>query len=420
MSTKRLHLFQAYGIELEYMIVDKDTLAVKPMSDELFKKVTGAITSDVVRGEITWSNELVLHVVELKCSEPTADLVQLNKNFAANIEYINKQLQAFNAKLLPTAAHPTMDPYKDTYLWPHDNAAVYERYNQMFNTKGHGWSNLQSCHINLPFYDDEEFAQLHAAIRLILPILPALAASSPILEGTDTGYLDKRLDYYQKNQRKIPFITGKVIPERAFSKRQYHKMIYDHIAHDIEPYNQDQLLQPVWVNSRGAIPRFDRGSIEIRLLDLQECPKADLAIAALVIATLKWLVDEKSITLHEQQLWPADDLSKIFQEGVKKAEHAMITNMDYLKVFGVEAASSMAARKLWQFILKKMLKEYPEDVSPWVNELQVILEQGTLASRILKSLGGIYSVENIGMVYNELADCLKENEMLKLWVPQKL
>lgn len=33
----RLHLFQAYGVELEYMIVDSDTLNVRPIADELLK-----------------------------------------------------------------------------------------------------------------------------------------------------------------------------------------------------------------------------------------------------------------------------------------------------------------------------------------------------------------------------------------------
>ena len=36
--------------------------------------------------------------------------------------------------------------------------------------------------LNLPFSSDEEFGRLHAAIRLLLPLLPALAASSPLVE----------------------------------------------------------------------------------------------------------------------------------------------------------------------------------------------------------------------------------------------
>ena len=46
----RLHLFQAYGIELEYMIVDKDTLAVRPITDELLKHELGQYGSDFENG----------------------------------------------------------------------------------------------------------------------------------------------------------------------------------------------------------------------------------------------------------------------------------------------------------------------------------------------------------------------------------
>lgn len=35
-SLVKLHLFEAFGIELEYMIVDQDTLDVKPIADQLF------------------------------------------------------------------------------------------------------------------------------------------------------------------------------------------------------------------------------------------------------------------------------------------------------------------------------------------------------------------------------------------------
>ncbi|MTI20638.1 glutamate--cysteine ligase [Fulvivirga sp. RKSG066] len=419
MKPSRIHLFQAYGIELEYMIAHKDTLAIKPITDELFKKVTGEYCSDVEKGPVTWCNELVLHVVELKCTEPTPDLVQLNKDFTQNIEEVNKQLAGFEAKLLPTAAHPLMNPAKDTYLWPHDNNAVYERYNQMFNCQGHGWSNLQSCHINLPFYDDEEFASLHAAIRLILPILPALAASSPILGGANTGFLDKRMDYYHKNQMIIPSITGRVIPERAFSKRQYHKLIYDRIAEDIAQYNEDDLLKPVWVNSRGAIARFDRGSVEIRVLDLQECPKADLAIATLIICVLKLIVSEKHISLHDQQAWSTDELAEILHLTIKKAEKAEITNAKYLKILGLEK-SKASAQEVWKHLYEEVKSEYPEEIAPWEAEIEFILREGTLATRIIKSLGGIYTPENITMVYHELADCLANNEMFEVWVKEQL
>lgn len=418
MNGTRLHLFQAYGIELEYMIVNKESLAIRPIADELLKRVAGTYVSEVERGKITWCNELVLHVVELKCTRPEQDLVALASEFHKNIKDINRELGHFDAKLMPTAAHPLMDPDKDTFLWPHESNEIYEAYNRIFNCCGHGWSNLQSAHLNLPFYDDEEFARLHAAIRLVLPILPALAASSPVLSGKNTGYLDKRLDYYQKNQRVIPSITGKVIPERAFSKRQYHKMVYDRISADIAPHDIGKILQPVWLNSRGAIARFDRGSIEIRLLDLQECPQADLAVLALIIAVLKMLVNEDVASFHNQQVWEIEPLFNILQETIRNAENAVIDNQEYLALFGM-SGNAITAGQLWKALLKEVERQQPDFIRPWMPQLKVILEQGTLATRILKSLADVYSAENINMVYRELSDCLMYNEMFQLCVEEK-
>ncbi|HSP82310.1 MAG TPA: hypothetical protein VLN72_01110, partial [Gillisia sp.] len=59
------HLFEVFGIELEYMLVNKTSLKIAPIVDELMIAKTGEITSDVDNGKIEWSNELVAHVVEL-------------------------------------------------------------------------------------------------------------------------------------------------------------------------------------------------------------------------------------------------------------------------------------------------------------------------------------------------------------------
>ena len=89
-----------------------------------------------------------------------------------------------------------MNPLTETKRWPHGNRSVYRQYDAIFNCQGHGWGNLQCMHINLPFANDEEFCQLHNSIRLILPLLPALAASTPFLDGQKTGYKDSRLCFY--------------------------------------------------------------------------------------------------------------------------------------------------------------------------------------------------------------------------------
>ena len=60
---KKYHLFEVYGVELEYMLVNSSTLKVNPVVDLLFTQKNGELTSDVDNGEIAWSNELVAHVV---------------------------------------------------------------------------------------------------------------------------------------------------------------------------------------------------------------------------------------------------------------------------------------------------------------------------------------------------------------------
>ena len=269
-ANKSLHLFQGYGVELEYMLVDEQNLAINPISDSVLQAIAGEIASEVEVGDIAWSNELVLHVIELKTNGPSSTLTNLSNSFQQSINKINTILQKYHAKLLPTGAHPFMHPDTETRLWPHGNGDIYQAYNEIFDCRGHGWSNLQSTHLNLPFHGDDEFVRLHAAIRLLMPIIPALTASTPILDGKLTGYLDTRLEYYRTNQENIPSITGLVIPETVISIADYHEKILQPMYMAIRDKDHRNILQEEWLNSRGAIARFDRNAIEIRIIDIQE------------------------------------------------------------------------------------------------------------------------------------------------------
>ena len=404
-----LHLFQAYGVELEYMIVDSNTLDVKPIADELLKVAAGEYVNEFVNGSVTWSNELVSHVIELKCTEPVADLHELAQHFASNVVQINILLSQFDAKLMPTAAHPWMNPVEETQLWPYGNKDIYEAYDRIFGCSGHGWSNLQSTHLNLPFHGDEEFARLHAAIRILMPIMPALTASSPILEKKYEGWLDKRLDYYQQNQIKIPQITGKVIPEQSFSEASYSEMIYQPIEKAIRPYDEEGILEAMWLNSRGAIARFDRGSIEIRILDIQESPIADLAVLSLIIEVLKLLSSGKLASLEAQQSWTVEDLHKIYAKVIVEAQDAQIEDSSYLSLYQFEGDSA-SAQQLWIHLYQIAAADNPESLRPWMETLDPLLQRGSLASKILEVSEDIFSRENLSLIYSELCDCLDDNK----------
>ncbi len=400
-----LHLFEAVGIELEYMIVNEQSLKVNPIADEVIKSLTGEYTSDAEYRNIGWSNELVLHVIELKTPEPVTTLKNLDEEFLTSIKKINDFLKNFNSVLLPTGAHPLMDPFKDTKLWPHEYNAVYEAYDRIFGCTGHGWSNLQSVHLNLPFAGDEEFGRLHAAIRILLPVIPALTASTPIIDGRITGYKDTRLFTYAQNQKKIPSIAGAVIPERAFSKNDYENIILKRIYKDIAAFDSESILQNEWLNSRGAIARFDRNAFEIRIIDIQEAPKVDLAVAFIIFESLKNLVNEKRLDYEGQKRWTEQSLASVYNDVVKCGENTIIADEDYLAVFNLLPKSTA------KNILEKLISEI--DFSGY-EEFKIIIDNilslGTLSTRIIEKLKNDYSEKNIISVYKMLSGCLKENK----------
>jgi len=414
-----LHLFEGYGVELEYMIVRADSLDVFPATDQVLLAVAGDYVSEIERGDLAWSNELVNHVIELKTNGPAAALRGLDAAFARDVSSIEDILVPVGGRLMPTAAHPWMNPARETKLWPHEYNEVYAAYDRVFGCKGHGWSNLQCVHLNLPFHGDDEFGRLHAAIRLVLPLIPALAASSPILEGRLTGLMDSRMKYYRENQKTIPIITGSVIPEPVYTKRDYEEKILGPIYAAIAPVDPEETLQDEWLNARGAIARFQRDAIEIRIIDIQESPTADMAVTHAIVSVLRALVAEKWQTLARQMAFPTEPLNAVLLATTRDAERARITDTDYLDAFGIRA-KSVTAGEVWDHLAGAVIANAPEFSNAWQEALGVILREGTLARRIVRAVAGENTdvAEKLGLpreslrpVYEELCDCLQENRM---------
>ena len=403
---KPYSLFEVTGIELEYMVVDMDTLRVSATVDELFKDTVGTVVSDVERGDVEWSNELTAHVVEMKTAEPTVSISAFEPKFRAEVRAMNATLAKRNRMLLPGAAHPFMDPLTESVLWKHDHNEVYALYNTIFDCRGHGWSNLQSTHLNLPFANDEEFAKLHTAIRMVLPIIPGLSASSPILDGKPTGMLDTRMHHYLTHQQRLPQLMGSLIPEAVFSQEDYYRVIFEPIARALQPFDKDQVMDYHFANSRGAIARFDRGAIEIRVVDIQECPSADLAIAEMIVTALKAMVAGKWVSNYLQRAWHESDLLAIFKDVIVKGGDTVIANKDFLLMFGLFRESA-TVQDLWRHLYQQLRSDLSEGARIRIGH---ILDHGCLAKRILAHTGDQPTHERIVAVYRELAMCLQEDK----------
>jgi gamma-glutamyl:cysteine ligase YbdK (ATP-grasp superfamily) len=404
-----LHLFDGCGIELEYMLVDRGTLDVLPIADRVLQDASGAATpvNDYAKGDLGWSNELVMHVLEVKNVRPTSDLAKLTQQFQDEIVAMNARLARHSAKLLPGGMHPWMNPATETRIWPHDNAAVYRAYDRMFDCRGHGWANLQSAHVNLPFAGDEEFARLHAAVRVILPILPALAAASPFADGCSGGVLDYRMEVYRRNADAVPELNGEIVPEIVSTRAEYEQRILAPMYRAVRPHDPEGALQHEWLNARGAIARFDRSAIEIRVLDTQECPRVDVAFAALVMDLAQWLTESAFYRPDPAAQLPTRMLSQLFIAATHEADRARITAEDYLAVFGMQRRHCEAG-VLWQHVAERLDRTGSPRASVWRPIIDYVLTRGPLARRLLRAVGPRPSRRALHELYTALAQALHE------------
>ena len=402
-----LGLFAAFGVELEHMIVDADSLDVRPVCHDLFRLFTGTDTGDYEPdgedGRVSWSNELALHVVETKTQRPAPDLAGLAADFQRSVDMINGSLADFGCTLLPGGMHPWMDPDRETKLWPHEYNDVYRAYDRIFGCRGHGWGNLQSTHINLPFGNDEEFGRLHAATRLVLPILPALTAASPYYAGRRAPNMAQRLEVYRNNSKRVPMMAARVVPEAVFTRAAYERDILGRLYDDLAPLDPEGLLRHEFANARGAIARFDRGAIEIRVIDNQESPKADLAVVELTVAAVRALTEERWTDNAHQRRSDVTPLYETLLQTIREADNAVVTDADLLACFGI-ATKSMRAGDLWRSIAERVI---PPDhgARDCVDRL---LSSGTLASRLVAALGPEPSRSQLHDTYTHLAHTLAE------------
>lgn len=402
-------LFESYGLTLGATIVDAETLDVFPAADRLLEAASGKLAPEAAFGDLTWTGGPALHAVAFRTTVPVPSLGGLSRRFAKEIARANTLLARLGGQLLPGGAHPWMNPLRDTDIWPHEPNPVYQAVNRIFHCQGHGWANAPGLRLSLPFAGDEDFGRLHAAVRLLLPIMPALAAASPVLEDAATGFLDSALEAVRHNCERVPSVAGNLVPERAFTRREYEKRILKPLFKALRPHDKEGLLRHEWINARGAVARFEARSLDIRVLDSQECPAADLAVAALVAAAVRAVAAETWLDFSEQTRWEAGPLAEILETVARDAQSAVVANPDYLWALGLTNRRSCSAGEIWLHLTKAALPTEGFDPD-WGKPLEIILTRGSLAARLMEALAGDFRRGRLREVYARLCACLEHNE----------
>ena len=368
-----------------------------PIADKIIKGYCGRIINFIELPKFTFGKEMQLHVMEIKANQPFKTATDFEEAMRAAVLKLSGIVEKHGAKLLGTGMHPLMD-LKDTRVWPHYHRKIYQQYGKIFNLNQHGWLNIQSFHLNLPYQKEADAIQIHNQLANLCAYLPAITASSPIFEGKNGEDTDNRLQFYKVNQKEVPSLTGDVIPEYASSLRQYQRDVIGWYSKDLENEGADKtLLLREWVNSRGVIFRFDRCALEVRVMDEQECVKSDVALACFVRAALRGLIASNAeLLLHDVLV---KDLNAVIKDGL----NAKISN-----------PHGKTARQVCRYYLKLALEHAEQDEIKYLWLVEKRIEEGNLSELIRANVSRRAQKtdfhEAIVDVYSMLIRCLSDNQ----------
>ena len=270
------------GTEHEFSINDS-LFNPLPVSDTILKTICGSYQSEVLFGDIKLGKELQKTVLEMVPRNHAGSIAVLEGQLMRGIRKFS-HLFRDRYQLLGLGMHPTLH-LEETAVWDHDEGEYYEAYDRLFGIRQHGWLNIQALQVNLSYSGEKDLVLHYNHLRSLLPYLIAVTAASPIVEGTNTGTADNRLLYYRENQKEIPLICNRIVPEKIGSVRDYRRE-QEEIFSELRANDADILCEE-WVNSGGIIIRFSRKCLEIKALDEQDCIRSDMAVCAFIRSLLR-------------------------------------------------------------------------------------------------------------------------------------
>lgn len=347
----------------------------------------------------TFGKELQAHVAEFKANRPFCSPEAFEENMQGAVLEISDFLERkHDARLLGTGMHPLLR-LEEAKVWSHRDRKIYEALRRIFDFYQHGWLNIQAFQLNLSYGNEKEGIQLHNVLANLLPYIPAISASSPICESKISEYTDSRLNFYQINQKEIPSMTGKIIPEYVNSFREYQQITINKYTEELQELNAPEwLLNKEWLNSRGAVFRFDRKAIEIRIMDEQECVKADVALSCFIRACVRGILSQRKPNLPQDVL--IEDLNSVIKDGLEaKVQHPR----------------GPTAREVCRYYYRLASENASVEEKTYLPIVRKRIEEGSLSNLIrrdvLKKTQKTDLDEAILSIYLKLMENLTENEV---------
>ena len=278
------------GIEEEFQILDPDTLDLAPRFEELRD---AAVETDLKLAE-SLAGELISSEIEIRSGrgETFADAVAQQRGARTRLFAL---VAARGAALGSTGTHPWADYREQPNIDTEHYRGVVEGLQYVARR-----NNTFSLHVHVGMRDIDRAVKVCDRLRGVLPQLLAISASSPYLDGLDSGLHSARSQAFTKSFPRCG------IPDAYGSWDAYRDYLALLIAtNSIREYTQ------VWWSVR---PHFAFGTVEVRICDAQTTAAESEGLAALITACVLQAardIDEgvpavdRPRRLLEENLWRA-------------------------------------------------------------------------------------------------------------------
>ncbi len=270
------------GTEHEYSL-NTPCMVPAAESDLILRRLSGPGSSEGSLGPVTLTKELQKTVIEFVPGHPAGTVAELEQMLVSGLSLFYR---CFSDRytLMGLGMHPLLR-LSDTAVWDQGEGEYYEAYDRIFGLSRHGWLNIQSLQLNVSYADEESMVSIFNTLRSLIPYLVAVSAASPFVEGRFSGAMDARLLYYRENQRQVPAICNRIVPERLDCLRTYEGWL-EGMYRELRA-REGSILCEEWVASYGVILRFSRPCVELKAMDEQECLRSDMALVAFIRALLR-------------------------------------------------------------------------------------------------------------------------------------
>ena len=248
------------GIEEEFALLDPATLDLVPRFEELraLARERDPLLADAITGELISSE---IEIVSGRGSG-FADALAMQRDHRRRLCAL---VSEESVALAATGTHPWADYREQSIIETEHYRRVEE------GLKYVAWrNNTFSLHVHVGVRDIDRAVRVCDRLRPVLPLLLAVSANSPYLDGRDSGLHSARTQSFTRNFPRcgVPDAFG-----GWAAYREYFELLLR--TRSIVEFTQ------VWWSVR---PHFRFGTVEVRICDAQSTAGESEALAALIVA----------------------------------------------------------------------------------------------------------------------------------------